>query len=417
MKYWSILTLFLTSIHFGWGQTQVIEVEPEFSLSLDGWITSPIAINIDASTVEFVRLSSHHLSDEEHSLHYRIKTEQKWSSWVALDRQYEYVAPGRVAYSTSPISKSFSAIQFKSNHQVEKTIKFRLFIADPTKTTAIQQIQPQLRSNSCELPEVCNRNCWCPSCPIDVSPQLTEPTHLIVHHSAGNNQSSNFGMVVQSIWDLHVNNNGWDDIGYNWLIDPNGILYEGRPDGYQGAHFSCINENTVGICVIGNYTHVPPSSQAMQTLTQLLAHEATNHDINAEGRSFHTTGDFLLENIAGHRDSEGSGQACSSTVCPGDSFYPLLTQLRQDVANLPCYGLVSSIQHQSNDSLFQVYPNPAQNRINIKSSRPQRLSVYNIHGTLIDILDASSEYDISHWSSGIYCIIGLDQKILKFIKL
>lgn len=416
MKYWSILTLFLSSITFGWGQTQVIEVESDFTLSSKGLTTSPIAINLDASSVEFIRLSGYHLGDEALSLQYRIKTDQKWSPWVALDRQYEYVAPGRVAYSTSPIHEPFSAIQFKSNQQVKKSVKFRLFIADATKTTALLQAPAQLRSNSCELPEVCNRNCWCPSCPIDVSPQLTEPTHLIVHHSAGNNQSSNFGVVVQSIWDLHVNTNGWDDIGYNWLIDPNGILYEGRPDGYQGAHFSCINENTVGICVIGNYTQVPPSAQALQTLTQLLAHEATTHSIDAEDRSFHTTGNFALENIAGHRDSGGSSQACSSTVCPGDRFYPLLPQIRQAVANLPCYGLVSSIQQPSNASMLQVYPNPAKNRIHIKSSHAQRISVYNTQGILIEVLDKQSEYDISHWPSGVYFILGLDQKALKFIK-
>ncbi|MGB4960451.1 MAG: hypothetical protein WBO36_13310, partial [Saprospiraceae bacterium] len=59
----------------------------------------------------------------------------------------------------------------------------------------------------------------------------TNVTHLIVHHSAGTNTSNNWKGVVASVFDLHVFTNGWQDVGYNWLIDPNGEIYEGRGGG------------------------------------------------------------------------------------------------------------------------------------------------------------------------------------------
>jgi len=72
-------------------------------------------------------------------------------------------------------------------------------------------------------------------------------------------------------------------------------------------------------------------------LVNILAYEATEHLIDVNLQTPHITGDFLLDNIAGHRDSSESTNACSSTLCPGDEFYPLLPLLRQQVSELPCY--------------------------------------------------------------------------------
>ena len=77
---------------------------------------------------------------------------------------------------------------------------------------------------NCPQPDFENRADWCPAgdCPPHPNPEPTNVTHLIIHHSAGVNTSSDWAAVVRSIWDYHVNANGWSDIGYNWLVDPNG---------------------------------------------------------------------------------------------------------------------------------------------------------------------------------------------------
>ncbi len=179
---------------------------------------------------------------------------------------------------------------------------------------------------SCPQPAFEGRLDWCPdgSCPPDPTPQFVpNPTHVIIHHTAGTNISSDWAAVVRSIWDFHVNVNGWDDVGYNWLIDPNGILYEGRGDGRLGAHFCAQNGNTTGICVMGDFTAITPQAAALNTLANFLAWETCDENIDPLGTSFHSGSGLTLKNISGHRDG-------CNTSCPGDMFYPLLPNVRLD---------------------------------------------------------------------------------------
>ena len=111
-------------------------------------------------------------------------------------------------------------------------------------------------------PPVVSRTAW--GCPegqqSSWTPQYTAVTHLVVHHSAGSNTSSDWAGTVRSIWDFHSRpvedgGRGWGDVGYNYLIDPNGVIYEGRAGGDNviGAHFSCRNGGTMGVCLLGTF--------------------------------------------------------------------------------------------------------------------------------------------------------------------
>ena len=178
----------------------------------------------------------------------------------------------------------------------------------------------------CPQPNFEGRLDWCPSgdCPEDTTPAVTTVTHLIVHHSAGTNASSDWAGVVRSVWDYHVNVNGWDDIGYNWLVDPNGVLYEGRGDNVRGAHFCGTNTATMGVCVLGDFTNISPTIDAKSKLKDLLAWKSCDIDANPLGSSFHTASSLTLNHISGHKDG-------CSTECPGDMFYPELGGIRTEV--------------------------------------------------------------------------------------
>lgn len=197
----------------------------------------------------------------------------------------------------------------------------------------------------CSQPSYCNRACWDPNgdYPAETTPTSTIPTHIIVHHTGDGTifpEDTDFKEVVQYYWDLHVNTNGWDDIGYNWLIDRNGVVYEGRGNEILGAHFSCMSSNTTGISLIGNFEIEEPSAEAINSLKNLVAWEATDKDIDVENVSYHTSSELMLANLAGHRDGNSSTAAHScakGTVCPGKNLYSQLPTIRSSVSDLDCY--------------------------------------------------------------------------------
>ena len=171
-------------------------------------------------------------------------------------------------------------------------------------------------------------------CPAQDPPLYTTVTHLIVHHTAGANAATDWPAVLRSIWVLHVMGNGWNDIGYNYLIDPNGILYEGRAggDGVLGAHFSGVNSGTMGVALLGTYIDVPPTPNMLATLSSMLAWQAEKWNLDPSGESPHAASGLMLNVISGHRDAGISPKATSTTECPGNSAYSGLPQIRNEVS-------------------------------------------------------------------------------------
>ncbi len=174
---------------------------------------------------------------------------------------------------------------------------------------------------------------------------MTTPTHIIVHHTGDGRvfpENTNYKEMVQFYWDYHVNTNGWSDIGYNWLIDRNGVIYEGRGNEVLGAHFSCMSSNTTGIALIGNFDMESPSTQALNALKELVAWEATDKNIPISAVSYHLSSQMQLSNLAGHRDgnlSDSPNSCASGTSCPGDSLYSKLPDLRSSISDFTCYKI------------------------------------------------------------------------------
>ncbi len=205
-----------------------------------------------------------------------------------------------------------------SNHNTEEALSRK---RDALKKT----------TDDFELPPVVSRTEW--GCPDGQgsrwTPRYTDVTHLIVHHSATENSSSDWAAVVRTFWHWHTIDNGWGDIGYNFLVDPDGVVYEGRSGGNNamGAHFCGTNSNTMGVCVIGNFTSVTPKNAAIASLVKVLSWKCNLDSIDPLGRSFHSSSGRTLNRISGHRDG-------CSTACPGNLLYNMLGSVRSDVSNL-----------------------------------------------------------------------------------
>lgn len=155
--------------------------------------------------------------------------------------------------------------------------------------------------------------------------------HIIVHHSAGSNIDTNYTGTVRNIYIYHTEILGWSDIGYNYLIAANGAIYKGRdPDGLEqdnvlGAHFCGSNSGTMGICVMGTFTDICPTNNAINSLIALINWKAGKDSLNPLGNYPHTL-NVRLPVIAGHHDG-------CSTECPGSCLYQLLDSIRHEVMN------------------------------------------------------------------------------------
>ncbi len=94
---------------------------------------------------------------------------------------------------------------------------------------------------------------WCAEPPKE--PYETHiPRGIIFHHSAIPGASDYHGWrTVKEIQRLHQQDRGFSDIGYHFLIGPDGIVFEGRPARVLGAHTKSANQGNLGICFIGDY--------------------------------------------------------------------------------------------------------------------------------------------------------------------
>jgi hypothetical protein len=156
----------------------------------------------------------------------------------------------------------------------------------------------------------------------------------VVHHTAGKSPGTpaESAALVRGIQRYHTLSNGWNDIGYNFLVDGFGQVFEGRGGGIDrnviGAHALGFNTGSTGVAVLGNFEKDIPSEEVSRALVQLLAWrlDVGHVDPLAVVDAVSTTGaPRVLRAISGHRDT-------GSTACPGANLYPLLDGLAQRVA-------------------------------------------------------------------------------------
>jgi N-acetylmuramoyl-L-alanine amidase len=157
----------------------------------------------------------------------------------------------------------------------------------------------------------------------------------IVHHTAGAPGSSpaQSAAIVRGIQTYHVRGNGWDDIGYNFLVDRWGQIFEGRYGGIErnviGAHAQGFNTGSVGIAVIGSFDGSAPPAKARDALARLIAWRLDVAHVDPVSRvsvisngnpRFRAGLPTWMRAVSGHRDT-------GFTSCPGAGLYGQLGTL------------------------------------------------------------------------------------------
>ncbi len=168
---------------------------------------------------------------------------------------------------------------------------------------------------------------------------------IVIHHTAlslrdlnddGRVNSRDYRLAVQAIYTYHTVSNGWGDVGYHYLVDPDGNVYEGRAGGKDviGAHVLCQNSNTVGIAVMGNYEEEQLSRKAFEGLVNIVQYASEEYGVNPEGKSsFRGT---VLPHIVTHAEVGAVTKSFigrGATQCPGEFLKKQMMELREIVAD------------------------------------------------------------------------------------
>jgi len=147
-------------------------------------------------------------------------------------------------------------------------------------------------------------------------------TKITIHHSAvlaRNDSMSRTRAVLRSIQNGHMRGRGWGDIGYHYLIDRQGRIWEGRRLAWQGAHAGnpTSNRGNIGICLLGNFTGTGdgqhPSSAQLEAMEYLVIDLATRHNVP-------------VSRVLTHREIR-------ATDCPGANLQLAVNRLRQTMAS------------------------------------------------------------------------------------
>lgn len=276
----------------------------------------------------------------------RVKGETgDWSSWLPVSDHESHAGPD---YSTSsgfrglqfvPLSRF---IQYRYRRPLgQSPVRIRLTLIDstngPTAPVSGATSRSGFTTQSGPAQTVISRSGWGAneSYRYDSSGNVSWPPEYritqkgIVHHTVTDTGGNDPASVVRAIYYYHAITLGWGDIGYNFLVDWLGNIYEGRYGGpyVVGGHAAQYNYGSVGVACIGDFTSVTIPDAMERSLARLLAWKCGYLD--PHGNAYFI--DNVYPSIAGHRDFDAGLPSYYKTTCPGDALYGQLAALRGDV--------------------------------------------------------------------------------------
>ncbi|HZL65686.1 MAG TPA: FlgD immunoglobulin-like domain containing protein [Thermoleophilia bacterium] len=174
------------------------------------------------------------------------------------------------------------------------------------------------------------------------TPSYAPVLMAFVHHTDSGNKytPAQSPAIVRAIYAYHTKSLHWSDVGYDFLIDRYGTIYEGRYGGVTkgviGAQVLGFNTGSTGVSIMGTFVSATPPPAAVASLEQLLAWKLDVHHVDplgtgtltcGYGQKFKTGARVTFPAIAGHRDA-------NYTDCPGKTLYALLPAIRKAVASI-----------------------------------------------------------------------------------
>ncbi|MCB1256309.1 MAG: N-acetylmuramoyl-L-alanine amidase [Microthrixaceae bacterium] len=170
------------------------------------------------------------------------------------------------------------------------------------------------------------RSSWGAVAPKEAPAYASSVSFGVVHHSDSGNSYSQAQVpgIIRGIQAFHMNGRGWNDIGYNFVVDKYGGVWEGRGGGADrpviGAHAAGFNSGSVGVMVLGDYTATAPSAAARESVARVIGWKLAHYDADPTASVTYTPGSgspkyavgvpVTIPAVVGHGD-------VGQTACPG----------------------------------------------------------------------------------------------------
>ncbi|MFL5893843.1 MAG: peptidoglycan recognition protein, partial [Thermoleophilaceae bacterium] len=297
----------------------------------------------------------------------------RWSRWIAAPYAHGHEAEsgGARRLLTDPVwTGPADGFELRSSRELRgaQAHFVRTGSAGSARASAVTLAQPQLAAGPGQPPIIARSSWATAACRPRRAAYFGEVDVAFVHHTAGANfygrrQSA---AIVRAICLFHRNVRGWNDVGYNFLVDRYGQIFEGRAGGIDeplaGAQAGGYNLVSTGIAMIGTFDGFAPSRRALDALAHLIAWKLSLHGVDARGRTtvqvspygsgysrYPAGAQVRLHRVAGHRDGD-------TTSCPGNALYRRLPAMRRRAAALQ--GPLSGLAAQRTAAQF-AYPSPA----------------------------------------------------------
>ncbi|MGN6634604.1 MAG: FG-GAP-like repeat-containing protein, partial [Oryzihumus sp.] len=320
----------------------------------------------------------------------RTLTGDTWSAWQTLDRDESHSADGAEAAAAHPATQPY-VVAGASSFEVRALAadgtaptQASVEVVDPGTSDADSDVSatpPGSAAAAAGKPTIYTRAQWGADESIRKgSPEYGQVQVGFVHHTDGTNSytASQVPSIIRGIYAYHVNGNGWNDIGYNFLVDRFGRIWEGRYGGMDrsvvGAHTIGYNSWSFGASAIGNFQSTTPPSAMVDAYKRLFAWKLSLSGIPVYGTV--STNGHTFNRVSGHRDEAPT----FSTSCPGDRLYAQLSSIRAGASSLMGTLTPSAIQRnvdRSGTSDVLSYagaltPSPVNGPVTVlKSASPQ----------------------------------------------
>jgi hypothetical protein len=264
----------------------------------------------------------------------RVRTEAGWGPWTALEIEDDD-APDVGSAETR-------------NDENDRTVTRPLWVGRgegyeleaPSRDLKVHlvreggsriRLRPPPTAAAADRPPIGDRASWGARPPKAAPAVASELRMAFVHHTAEPNDygPDDVPRILRGEQAYHMDARGWNDIGYNFVVDRFGRIWEARAGGIDravvGAHAEGFNTGSTGVAVMGTFTSTPVPDPAIDAVVRLLAWKLPLHGVDPGGTT--ALNGVGFNTVAGHRDSK-------ATDCPGARLYDRLAEIRSRARNL-----------------------------------------------------------------------------------